>query len=189
VTRLAAMPGLARKPLLVLCLASILAGCGGGGEDGTIPPDRANAMIDRLDAVESNVDSDCDLAVEHANDLVDDVNELPAETGEDVKAALRDAAARLVELTSERCDAAAAEEEEPTTTEETTTEEPETTEETTTTETTTDDEETTTEEEPTDEEPPPTEEQQPSEPQPTDEPPAEGEIGGGSESGGIGDEG
>jgi hypothetical protein len=130
------MPGKARTFVLAGAIAAVLAGCG-SDDDGTIPEDRADGLLDRLQAVEEQLASNCELAQDQAETFLDDVDLLPAEVGEEVKGALREAGVRLVALTAdpEQCTAQGATDPagveppetepttEPTTTEETTTEE------------------------------------------------------------------
>ena len=179
------MPGNALKIVLWAVTTATIAGCG-LGEEGTIPQDDADALLSRLDAVETNVNSGaCDLARQQAGEFSDAVDALPAEVDGEVKDGLRQAADRLVELTaddSECIDAGATgvtgavpppEEVETIPEEETTTTE---------TETTTD-EETPSEEAPPEEEEeeePPAEEEQPP------EPPGGGGEGGAGSDGGTG---
>jgi hypothetical protein len=176
-SRLAAMPGRLRNPLLVCVLALALAGCG-GGDDGTIPPHDADNLLNQLDAIQDDVDGgDCEQAQAHAQEFIDGVNALPDDVDPEVAGELTKAATNLDQLTSDPAECASGASgitgaETTDTTETDTTEEPATvTEEEP-------EEPTTTEEEPTEEEP--------TEEEPADEPSPEPELpnGGGNQGGG-----
>jgi hypothetical protein len=157
-SRLAAMLRRARKPLLVVVSAVLLAGCG-SDEEGTIPPGDADNLISLTNAVEEAVaEENCESAEESAAGFVAAVDNLPAEVDDEVKQGLRDAGNQMEELSRDpsQCAPSGASgedgpEEESSTT--STTVEPETTTETTTTEEETT-EEPSTEEEPQEEEEP-----------------------------------
>jgi hypothetical protein len=131
----------ATKPLLVIVAAALLAGCG-SDEEGTIPAENADNLINLLNAVEdAAADQNCEFAADYASQFVDAVNELPAEVDDEVKEGLREAGQQMTELSQdpEQCDpdaGASGEDgpEEETTSTTSTTEEPETTTTTTTTE-------------------------------------------------------
>lgn len=150
-SRLAAMLRRARKPLLVVVSAVLLAGCG-SDDEGTIPSGDADNLINLVNAVEEAVaEQNCDFAEDNADEFVAAVNNLPAEVDDEVKEGLREAGNRMTELSRDpaQCEPSGATgedgpEESSTTS---TTVEPETTTETTTSE------EETTEEPPTEEEP------------------------------------
>jgi uncharacterized membrane protein YgcG len=143
-TRLAAMLSGGRVMLLALVAAAVLAGC--GGDEGTIPSESSDKLLERLTEIEEAVpEGDCDGAQNSADLFVDQVDQLPAEVDDEVKRLLTAGGERLQELAAEQCEeppatGASGEEgfqpEEPTTTPETTAD--------TTTDTTTD----TTEEQP-----------------------------------------
>ena len=106
-SRLAAMPGRAQISLLACLCAAALAGCG-SDDGGTIPSQNSAALLSLLSGIEENVaGGNCDLAQEQAGDFVDEVNQLPADVGSEVKGALQAAAARLVDLAAdpEQCEA------------------------------------------------------------------------------------
>ena len=106
-SRLAAMAGRPQIALLACLCAAVPAGCG-SNEEGTIPSSNSQQMITLLDAVDEDVASgDCDLAESHAREFVDAVNLLPAEVDDEVKGGLQDAAARLVDLSTDpdQCEA------------------------------------------------------------------------------------
>ena len=114
-------------------LAAAALGAAGCGEEGTIPRDDAQALLEALNEVESKVEEgDCSSAETDATQLVGAVNQLPSDVGADVKELLRAAGENLVRLTRDDC-----EPETGATGETTTTTEPTTTTPTTTTTTTT----------------------------------------------------
>jgi hypothetical protein len=156
ITSIAPMPGPLRKAVLGAVAATVIAGC--GSDDGTIPQGNADILVNRLDAIEANVDQgQCDGAADQAEAFKGDVNELPAPVDDEVKHGLQEAADQLVNLAANDCEVdtntSGPDGVQPTDSTET---EPTSTE-TTTTETTTED---TTSEEPTTEEPDTTEPQQ-----------------------------
>ena len=167
---LAAMARRRRISLLWCVLALAIAGCG-SGDGGTIPPEEADNLLTLLSDVEDDVAAgDCDLAQQHAQEVVDTVATLPGDVDPEVADALAGAADNLDRLAQspDQCPetgASGAAEEQPAT-EPTETVAPTTTEETTTT---------TTQEETSTPEP---EEEQPSEepesPAPTEEAPSGG---------------
>jgi len=100
------MPGTAWKPLLACVLALALAGCGGddSNDEGTLTQEQADLLEDDLAQVETNVRiGNCDDAEAAARDLVETVNDLPAEAGEEVKADLRGMAENLATLAAQEC--------------------------------------------------------------------------------------
>jgi hypothetical protein len=150
VITLAAMPGTNRLRALLALLAAVaaLSGCGSDEISGEIPPDNAARLNAALGGVSSAVASqNCEEALSQADQFVAEVNDLPIEAGEELKAELRSAGDHLSTLVSDECPSTGTTEPttEPTTTEPTTTE-PTTTTTTTTTEptTTTDETQTTT---------------------------------------------
>ena len=179
VTRLAAMRGRHVICLLVCGFALALAGCG-SDEDGTIPPDDADNLLNQVEAVQSAVEEgNCELAEDHAAELITTVNNLPNDVDTEVASELTRAADNLRGMTADPDECASGTSgvggvQPIDTTDTETTEEPETTTTTTTTE-----EETTTEEPPPEEEEP--QPQEPAEPAP----PAGGNQGGG-QGGGTG---
>jgi hypothetical protein len=96
----------ARPPALAAALAvlaAIVAGCGSDG-DGSIPPEVADGLLGRVDAVEQSVAAgDCDLAEQQAEALVSEVGALPAEVEAEVERGLVEGAAQLAELTRAEC--------------------------------------------------------------------------------------
>jgi hypothetical protein len=164
-TRLAAVPRTQKIALLATVFTIFVAGCG-DSDEGTIPSDQSDTLLGLLAEVENNVNiGDCELAEKNAEELVDTVNELPAEVDNEVQGALTRASQQLVAFTEnpDECVEGATGEQgaepDPETT--TSTTEATTTSTTpTTTETTTTEEEEPEEEEPT-EEPPPEEEPTP----------------------------
>jgi hypothetical protein len=192
-SRLAAMRGTLHKSLLVCAFALALAGC--GSDDGTIPPEDADNLLNQVEAVRSAAEGGlCDRAQDHAQEFVDGVNALPNDVDPEVASELTKAATNLEDLaaspsqcTETETGATGLPGVEPTDTTDTT----DTTEtvepETTTTETTSTDEEKPEEEEPeetTTIEPPPDEEpeEDPSQAPPTG---SQGGGGGGPTSGGL----
>ncbi len=138
VTTLAAMPGTKRLGALLALLAAVVAvsGCGSDELSGEIPQENAIALNAALRAVNGAVAlQNCDEANTAADGFVAEVNALPADAGEELKAELRAAGENLRTLVDTECDST-----EPTTTQSTT--EPTTTDTTTeptTTDTTTTD--------------------------------------------------
>jgi hypothetical protein len=85
---------------LVLALSALGLGACGSGDEGSIPQDDAEALLATLSEVEESAEAgDCTTATTDATQLVNEVNLLPKEVGEETKADLRDAANNLVELT------------------------------------------------------------------------------------------
>jgi hypothetical protein len=168
ITRLAAMPRRTRISLLSCVLALALTGCG-SNDDGTIPPDDAENLLNQLAAVEQDVDEgNCDFAQQHAQEFVSSVGALPNDVDPKVEQELASAASRLDELASDPSECTE------TGTSGLTGDQPTTsTTETVTPETTTEETSTTTEETTTEE---PAEEQ-PSE-DPNQQPPTGGDQGG-----------
>jgi hypothetical protein len=127
-TRLAAMSSGGRVSLLALAAAALIGGC--GGDDPTIPADRGDQLLTRLDEVEGAVaEGNCEGAQESADLFVSQVDQLPAEVDDEVKRLLMAGGQRLQELAADQCEeppptGASGEEgfqpEEPTTTPETT---------------------------------------------------------------------
>jgi hypothetical protein len=92
-----------RLSLLAIAAATLLAGC--GGDDGTIPADRADQLTARLTEVENGVAAgQCEGARASADLFVTQVDQLPAEVDDEVKDALRQGGARLQELATEQCE-------------------------------------------------------------------------------------
>ena len=137
-TRLAAMPGI--RASLAPIAVSLVAALGACGEDteGTIPADAGEQMIAQLDAIEERVQAgECESATGAAQDLVQQVQALPAEEVDaEVRNALLKAGDTLVAQTQ---DPDQCREEEPDTTTSTTESSTSTTEPTSTTESTTED--------------------------------------------------
>ena len=95
------MPGRAQITLLAGLCAAAIAGCG-SDEAGTIPAQNSEQLTSLLDAIESDVATgDCDLAQQHAQEFVDNVNLLSADVDREVKGALQEAGARLSELSTD----------------------------------------------------------------------------------------
>lgn len=100
-TRLAAMPGRLRISLLATVAALVLAGCG-SGDDGTIPEENGNALLDVLDSLDADVsDGSCDSVPGLAEEFALRVEALPAEVDAEVKSELVDAAANLQDLSQD----------------------------------------------------------------------------------------
>ena len=146
-TRVAAMPGKLQMTLAACLCAGVAAGCG-GSDDGTIPREEGQAIITRLDALEERVQAgECEGlggAEEQAVEVERLVGTLPDSVETEVRDALVEASANLIELTAEQCTEGATGEsglDDTTTTRDTTTTDetvPTTTTTTTTDETTTD---------------------------------------------------
>jgi hypothetical protein len=131
-------------PILALALGAALAfglvSCGGGDDEGLLPGENAQQIVDNLNQVELNAENgDCDSAAAAADEVQAQIEELGNDVNAELKQRLADGAAQLEQVISDSCvDTATI----PTveTTEDTTTEEPTTEKEktdSTTTETTT----------------------------------------------------
>ena len=141
VTRLGSMPGIRAltSAMAAVACATALAACGGEDENGPIPPEQGNQLLERLSEIEAAVDQgDCDRARQLAVGLAEDVGRLPLVEDPELRDALVEASGNLVSLTEDpqECqpDTGATgpaetvpttETTTPTTTEPTTTEEPE----------------------------------------------------------------
>ena len=102
--------------LVVVLSALGLSACG-SGDDGTIPPGDADALLATLSSVEDSVEAgDCTTATTDATQLVSQVDLLPKEVGEETKSELRDAANNLVALAQDPTKCEEPEEEQTTTT-------------------------------------------------------------------------
>jgi uncharacterized membrane protein YgcG len=102
-TRLAAMLSGGRVMLLALAAAALLAGC--GGEDPTIPADRGEQLLTRLDEVEGAVaEGNCEGAQESADLFATQVDDLPDQVDDEVKRLLVAGGERLQELAVEQCE-------------------------------------------------------------------------------------
>ena len=101
---LAPMPGPRRRLAATAALAAAvlgLAACG-SSDDGTIPPDDAEAMLATLSSVQENVDNgECTSATTDATQFVETVNLLPKDVGAETKEELRAAGENLVEMTQD----------------------------------------------------------------------------------------
>jgi hypothetical protein len=97
------MPGKPLTALLALAATvSALAGCGSDSSDKTIPPAEAQTLNQQLSAVQQAVErGDCETALSDAQNFVDTVNQLPENTGPDVKTALRTAGDNLKTLAND----------------------------------------------------------------------------------------
>jgi hypothetical protein len=105
-TRLAAMPRMKRLSALfaLAALVAAISGCGSDDVSGTIPQDDAQQLIADLNAVEAAAASqNCATAEARAQEFVEHVNELPAPSGEALKATLREAGGNLEQLVREPC--------------------------------------------------------------------------------------
>jgi hypothetical protein len=110
-----------------LSCAAALAGCGSNGISGEIPAPNAQELNSDLEQVRTALaNKDCQGAPSAADQFVAQVNALPAESGEELKSALRDAGRNLKTLVDQTCASAGG----------TTSTEPETTSEPTTESTT-----------------------------------------------------
>lgn len=104
ITRLASVLRSGRiAPALALVGATAgLAACGAGDGAGTIPPQSADAMIEQLDRVQSNVeDGNCSLAAGAVSQLSQQVNLLPIQVGTKTKDELRRLVGNLGELVND----------------------------------------------------------------------------------------
>jgi hypothetical protein len=90
--------------LAVAASAAGLTACNGDG-DGTIPPDRADALLAQLTQVEDAVErGDCTTAVTEAAQLYSAVDALPAEVGTETKGVLFSLVENLQTLTADQCE-------------------------------------------------------------------------------------
>ena len=81
-----------------------LAACG-DDEDGTIPPEAADALLSEVDTLQQNVEADqCSNAAASVLRLREQVDLLPKEVGEPTKDDLRDLIDNLQTLVSEQCE-------------------------------------------------------------------------------------
>jgi hypothetical protein len=84
-------------------LALAFAGCG-SGDDGTIPPGKADEMLALVTAVQSDVSNgDCERAQAHADELLSQIDQLPNEVDSAVVSELTKAATNLEQLSSSDC--------------------------------------------------------------------------------------
>jgi hypothetical protein len=92
------MRGRTRIALLAGVSAIALGGCG-SSNDGTIPMDQSENLLNLLAAVQTSVtDGDCDLAAKTALELTTAVNNLPSDVDQDVQSELTKAAGNLTQL-------------------------------------------------------------------------------------------
>ena len=99
--RLAAMRPRRRFCLLALSIAAFFVGCG-SDEEGTIPKPASDELIAHLDQVEAAIEEgDCEGAEANASLFAQRADELPADVDPEVKSALVEAGARLVELAND----------------------------------------------------------------------------------------
>ena len=103
ITRLAAMPVRLMISLLSCVFALSIAGCG-SGNDGTIPPNDAENLLNLVTAVQGDIsDGECERATEHAQELVSEVGQLPQEVDSEVSNELAKAATNLEQLAGSQC--------------------------------------------------------------------------------------
>jgi septal ring-binding cell division protein DamX len=126
---IAAMPNKPRSILLALILAAISAGviaCGGdNGSSPSISGESARTLLAKITEIRANVDvGSCLVAEDKTDELLADIDELPASVNDDVTQALENGANNLKLLLTDpsQCEGRTTTTE-PTTTEETTTEE------------------------------------------------------------------
>jgi hypothetical protein len=163
-----------RATALCALLALVFAGCGGGGDEKTIPRDEAARLVELLqEAQVAAGDQDrCDRLLQLVPRIQAEVGDLPDSVDSDTRETLTDGVAQLADHAREECQDTETTETAPTTTTETETVPPPTTE-------------TETEPPPTTEtEPPPTTE---TEPPPTVPEPTVPEEGGAEPPGGEGE--
>lgn len=92
--------------LATLACALSLAACG-GSDDGTIPVETGNALLDQLERIDAAVkDGDCDLAQEESVAFAEAVNELGDEVDPQVREGLVEAGNNLSTLSREQCEPA-----------------------------------------------------------------------------------
>jgi len=103
------MRGRARLAVLAaLILGALLVGCGSGGDiTGTIPQDNANELKADLDAVQVAIEGrHCQLAHKKVDDFLTSVDQLPEESGAELKDALREVGDHLDNLVDPECNPA-----------------------------------------------------------------------------------
>jgi hypothetical protein len=108
-----------RRLATMIALAALSLGLAACGEDeeGTIPRENAEILLQHLSGVEESVDAgDCTAATTNATQFVAAVDALPKEVGAETKDSLRQAGENLQAMTQDpgKCEEPA--EEEPTTT-------------------------------------------------------------------------
>jgi hypothetical protein len=93
-----------RALLALSAIAVALSGCGSDEISGEIPAQNAEDLNAALAGVSNAVASqDCETAASQADEFVDQVNVLPADAGEELKAELRDAGENLQTLVDAEC--------------------------------------------------------------------------------------
>jgi hypothetical protein len=103
VTRLAAMSVGGRVSLLAIAAATLVAGC--GGDEGTIPTENSEQLVERLNEIEGAIpEGDCDGAQNSANLFVEQVADLPGDVDAEVKRLLTAGGERLQQLATEQCE-------------------------------------------------------------------------------------
>ena len=137
---IAAMPKLLRSlslALMVAVAALIAAGCGGNNSpDPSIDQTDAAVLTSKIQEIRANVDNgSCLVAADRTDDLITDIESLPASVNNDVKTALLNGAnnLKLQLVNPDKCAGRPTTTTAPTTTAETTTTEPTTTSQPTTT--------------------------------------------------------
>jgi len=99
---LARVPGIRARfgAMAAFACALTLAACGGGSDEGTIPQDEGQAILDQLAQVDQQVsDGECDAAEATALDLAEEINNLPSEVDGELRQTLITASGRLIEQT------------------------------------------------------------------------------------------
>ena len=89
---------------LALAAGGLTLGACGEDDEGTIPPDDADALLQEVDNLQQNVDGgDCSLAAGTADRLFEQVRLLPKEVGQETKQDLFNLVTNLENLVDEQC--------------------------------------------------------------------------------------
>ena len=94
-------------PILALALGAALAvglvSCG-SDDEGLLPGDNAQQIVDNLNQVEQDVaNGDCEAAAEHAAEVEDQISSLGGGVNSQLRQRLEEGASRLTELISTQC--------------------------------------------------------------------------------------
>ena len=95
-------------PILALALGAALAvglvSCGGGDDEGLLPGDNAQQIVDNLNQVELDAENgDCDSAAAAADEVQAQIEELGNDVNAELKQRLADGAAQLEQVISDSC--------------------------------------------------------------------------------------
>lgn len=95
------MPPRTRIALLAGVFAIAIGGCG-SGDNGTIPPQNSEELLNVLTQIETLVETgDCTLAAGRVTELTDAINQLPDDVDPEVQSALTKGASNLLALTKD----------------------------------------------------------------------------------------